>query len=435
MNFSNQKTLESQIRDFRVKKSTARTFLSLLLCKIVLDLSYYFVISKIWAYSRFELNFNGIKLLESFLLLSIIFTLMPKSSKKLSNIIVWLLILLSYVPMLTLFAFMNQPRSYMYAVTGFWMLVFLLSGIPRVSILSLKETQSNTICYFLFTCISIIVLFLIYRYLGFSFNFDLTKVYDIRSQYVELKIPLAGYLFKWLGHIINPVFFAIFIKKKKWILAVFIIILQLFIFSSTGSKTYLFALIFTLSLMFMVTQKNPFFWIGVGLAVIILIGILSYVLFDDFLITSLFARRTLLVPAQLSFFYYDFFSKNSYTFFSQHRIFRIFSKYPFHLSPPHLIAEVYFNRPQMGANNGIYADAYMNLGFIGLIFWAILLTIILQFIDSIAKEKDMRITISAVAMTTISLTNSAFLTCLLTHGLLLSLIVLYLLPKERNKII
>ena len=89
----------------------------------------------------------------------------------------------------------------------------------------------------------------------------------------------------------------------------------------------------------------------------------------------------------------------------------------------------------MGANNGIYADAFMNFGFIGLIFWAILLIIILKLIDSITKNKDIRMTVSAIALPVIFLTNSAFLTCLLTHGLLVSLIVLYLLPKERSKMI
>jgi len=419
----------------KIKENIIWSFLSLFLYKIVLDFSYYFIISKIWAYSRFELNFNSIKLTESFFLLFIIFILMPKTSKKLSNIIIWLLLLLSYIPMLTLFAFMDQPRSYMYAVTGFWIIIFLLLRLPRISILSLKKSQSKTIYYSLFVFLSIIVIFLIYKYLDFSLNVDLTKVYDIRSQYVKIKIPLAGYLFNWLGYIANPVFFAICITKRKWVFAIPIVILQLLLFSSTGNKTFLLALPFTLVLIFIVTQKKPFLWMTVGLIGIILMGVLSYTLFNDLWISSLFTRRTLLVPAQLSFLYYDFFSKNVHTFLSHHQIFRVFLNYPYPLNPPHLIGEFYFNRPQMGANNGIYGDAYMNFGFIGLVLWAILLIIILKLIDSITKNRDIRITVSAIALPVISLTNSALLTCLLTHGLLLALIFVYLLPRERDKMI
>ncbi|PKP62048.1 hypothetical protein CVT91_00820 [Candidatus Atribacteria bacterium HGW-Atribacteria-1] len=419
----------------KIKENIIWSFLSLLLYKIVLDFSYYFIISKIWAYSRFELNFSGIKLTESFFLLSIIFILMPKTSKKLSNIIVWLLILMSYVPMLTLFAFMDQPRSYMYAVAGFWVLVFLLLKLPGISILSLKKSQSKIIYYSLFVGLFIVVFFLIYKYIGFSINFDLTKVYDIRSNYVESKVPFAGYIFIWMANILNPIFFVLFLIRRKWINLGLIIFLQILIFSVTGLKTFLFAIPFVLALIWIVTRKNLLFLMVSGFSGIVSLGMISYWLIDDIWISSLFTRRTLLVPAQLSFFYYDFFSKNQFTFLSQHRIFRIFLDYPYYLNPPHLIGEIYFNRPEMGANNGIYGDGFMNFGFIGLVLWGFFLVILLKLINSISKNKDIKITIAAVAMPVISLTNSAFLTCLLTHGLLLSLIVLYLLPKERNKMI
>jgi hypothetical protein len=140
-----------------------------------------------------------------------------------------------------------------------------------------------------------------------------------------------------------------------------------------------------------------------------------------------------LVPAQLSFFYYDFFSENGFTFLSQHHIFRNFIEYPYYLDPPHLIANFYFNESEANANNGIYADAYMNFGFVGFVLWAFLLTIILKLADGFSRNKKIIITIAAVAMPVISLSNSALLTNLLTHGLLLSLVVLYLLPENKQE--
>jgi len=413
-----------------MKKSTIWNFVVIVLYKIVLDLSYLLVISKLWTYTRFYLNLNVLKLVESYLLLFVVFILMPKSSRKLSHIFIWLLVLLSYVPLLTLFAFMDQSRSFMYAVTGFWFLVFLLLKIPGLHIPSIKKSQSQIIYYTIFIFLSIAVLFLIYKYFGFSFNFNLTKVYEIRSQYKEIGISLAYYFFTWLAYVINPISFAFFIAKKRWLFAGLIVIFQLLLFSNTGEKTFLFALPFTLILMWIVSRKNPLAWIAMGLSAIILLGILSYYLIGDVSISSLFARRTLLVPAQLNFFYYDFFSKNGLTFLSQHHIFENFINYPYHLAPPYLIGEVYFNRPEMSANNGIYGDAYMNFGFIGFVLWAFLLAIILKLIDSFSKNKKITVTIAAIAMPSIFLTNSAFLTSLATHGLLLSLIVLYLLPNE-----
>jgi len=413
-----------------MKKSTIWNFVVIVLYKIVLDLSYLLVISKLWAYTRFYLNLNVLKLVESYLLLFVVFILMPKSSRKLSHIFIWLLVLLSYVPLLTLFAFMDEPRTFVYAVTGFWVLVFLLLKTPLLHIPSIKKSQSQIIYYIIFIFLSIAALFLMYKYFGFSFNFNLTKIYEIRSQYKEIGISMAFYLFTWLAYVINPISFAFYINKKRWLFAGLIVVFQIFLFSNTGEKTFLFALPFTLILMWIVSRKNPLAWIATGLSAIILLGILSYYLIGDIWISSLFTRRSLLVPAQLSFFYYDFFSKNGLTFLSQHHIFRNFINYPYHLAPPYLIGEVYFNRPEMSANNGIYGDAYMNFGFIGFVLWAFLLAIILKLIDSFSKNKKITATIAAIAMPSIFLINSAFLTSLATHGLLLSLIVLYLLPKE-----
>jgi len=298
--------------NLKIKKQNLYNFFIIVLYKAILDLSYYFVISPVWRYARFDLNFSTLKFIESFFLLSIIFILMPKSKEKLSNIMVWLLILLSYVPMLTLFAFMDQPRVYMYAVTGFWALVFLLLKLPVVSFAPLKNSQSKIIRYSFFIGLSGIVFFLIYKYLGLSFSFDLTKVYDIRSRYVELGIPLAGYLFNWVAYIVNPIFFALFLTKRKWIWVGLIIFLQILLFSVTGLKAFLFALPFVLALMWIVNRKNPLAYMAIGLTGIILLGMFSYWLVDDVWISSLFTRRTLLVPAQLSFLYYDFSSKPSY---------------------------------------------------------------------------------------------------------------------------
>ncbi len=400
----------------------------MILYKIVLDLSYFFIISKVWVYAKLELNFNSTKYIESYFLLFIIFVLMPKSLKKLSNIMVWLLILMSYIPMLTIFAFKDESRIFMYAVTAFWITVFLLLSISRTpSLPSLKK--SKNILVLLFFLLSTIVFLMIYNYLGLSFNFDFTKVYDIRIGFIEKKIPMAGYLFNWVAKVVNPIFFALYITKRKWHLVMLIVLLQLLLFSVTGHKIYLLALPFVLILIWIMTRKNPLTYMAVFLIAIILLGMLSYWLVDDVWIISLFTRRALLVPAQLAFYYYDFFSANEPAFLS-HSIFRLFLNYPYHHNPPHLIGEIYFNKPQMGANNGIVGDAYMNFRFIGLVFWSILLVIILKLVDSCSKGKDIKIGIAVIAIPAVTLINSALLTTLLTHGFLLGLILLYLLPKK-----
>lgn len=413
--------------NYRIRKSTLQSFVLIFAYKLILDASYYFVISPVWGYMGFIFDFNFFKLIESFFILFIVFSFMPKNSERLSAVMIWLMILFCYIPMLTLFAMKDEARSFMYPVTFFWVFIFLLVDTPYITIKLLRG--SKTIKYFLYFTISVLGLSLLYLSLGFSLQFDLSKVYEVREKFGETRIPLSGYFISWLGYILNPVFFAIFIRRRKLIMAAMIVLFELFLFSSTGNKTLLFALVFVSVLMWTIGRKNPLALIAAGLAGVIGFGIFSYFVFGDLWIASLFTRRAILDQPQQYFFYYDFFSKHEFTFLSQHHIFLYFSDYPYHLEPPNLIGKVYFGSQMNSANTGIIGDAFMNFGFSGLFIWGVILILLFKVIDSLTLQKDKKVAVAAVAMPVITLMNSALLTNLLTHGLLLSLFTLYLLPR------
>lgn len=416
--------------DIGIRKRTIWAFLCLFLYRVGLDLSYYYVISPLFTYANLDMRFNGIKLVEGYILFIVVFTLMPKSSRKLSNILIWLLMFASYIPMLTLFALRDESRLFMYAVTVFWIMVFQLLRLPDIHLPTLKHRK--VIFYLTFICLSVVVSLLIYVYFGFSVNLNLATIYDFRIQFRETNLPIIGYyLVNWQAYTVNPIFLTVFVMKRKWLYAALVSALQLFLFSSTGSRAFLFCLPYVLLLSWIVTsRKNPLAFLGLGWAGTAFSGILTYVLMGNIAIASLFIRRTLIIPAQLYFLYYDFFSWHGPIFLSSTRGFRTFMNYPYDLMPDNLIAQVYFGLPEMGANTGIVGDAYMNFGLIGLVLWGILLSIILKVIDACFKGKDIRVGVAAIAMSMFTITNSALSTNLSTHGLMLAMIILYLAPKK-----
>jgi len=413
-----------------IKKDTIKTLILVIIYKVILDLAYYLIISPIWTYSKFIFKFNGLKFIESYFLLFIVFFLTPKKTKKLSNIMLWVLFLMSYIPTLTLFALMDESRIFMYATALFWAIISLMlrTKIPKLNFKKLK--QAKIIRWIIFIAVPIMSFVLIYKYLGLNLNFSFRNIYEIRSYYTGLHIPFAGYILNWSAKIIGPLLFIIFFMKKKWIPLILVIALQILLFSVTGHKGYLFAIPFVVAMLWVINKKNPLKWITIGLIVIILISSLSYYLIDDSWLSSLATRRNLLIPAQLSFFYYNFFSNHQFTFLSQHHIFKNLINYPYHFNPPCLIGKTYFNNPQNSANNGIVSDGYMNFGFMGMFMWAIVLSFILKLIDNFSIGKNIKMTFAIIAITTLSIRSSSLLTVLVTHGLLFSLLLLYLLPKE-----
>lgn len=428
------KTINIQDMKLIVNKCNLSIILSVIIYKIILDLTYYFLIPNIFEENGFVLNINNIKLLESYFFVLLIVLIIPKDNKKISTLILWVMTIISYIPMLTLWSMEDQSRLFMYEVTIFWLFVFILMRQTlRVKQVLIKKKQSNLILSGILIILSVSsVLLIIYSGIFSNFNFNLAKVYEIRARFIDAAIPFSGYIFNWMSYIINPVLFILFFKKKRWLLTVPVIIMQFILFSITGLKTYIFALPFALILYLIMSKKNPFKWLALGITSFVLLGVTSYYFIGDLWILDLSTRRTLFVPGQIYFYYYDFFSQNSPTFLSQHHFFSFISDYPYSLKPGNLIGQLYFGSPEANATTGVVGDAYMNFGFPWMLLWGGALALILKLVNMCARGLDIRIAAAAVGMISLILSESALLTTLLTHGLWLACLVLYLLPREET---
>ncbi len=419
---------------FKVNKLNLNALLWLFVYKLILDLSYVFVVSKFWNYTGFSLSVDPIKFIESYLLLIPVTFFIPVDSERVSTSILWLFVVISYVPTLTLYPFIGMTRTFVYCVSIFWNSVgFLVKNTRQIYVKRLNKKSSLLMLYIILSVLillSFVLLCKLCKYAGFHLNFSLSNVYQIRTEYKKANLFLGWYVINWVGYIIDPLLFTIGIIKKKTAYILLATLLQILLFSYTGMKSFLFAIPFVILFIMILSRKQTVIYLLMLFVFITAGSMIIYYVFGNLTAISLFIRRTLLVPAQLSYFYYKFFSVHPHTFLSQHHIFGDLFKYPYTLKPPFLIGEVYFNNPKMSANNGIIADAYMNFGYFGFIIWSVILFITLKIIDAFSYHKDIKIALATLLMPTIALINSAFFTTLFTHGLLIAILVLYLLPVE-----
>ena len=405
---------------------------SVVILKVLLDLTYIKAIVPVFGYQGFLININYIKLVESYVLLLIFAFILSKRNERISGFVVSMLILTSYIPTLTVYAMMDWPRMFLYAMTIFWLFVVLLiNKTPEIKVS--KNKFSPKIGKYFLVAFWITTVVVLLKNFGFSINLSLSglKIYFLRSQYNSTVSTLSYYLFDWTAYIVNPFLFSFSLIKRKKAIFLLVIILQILLFSITGLKSYLFVLPFILAILLIFKTKEPVFtasWIISGL---IFIGLMTFLFTGDYSINSLFTRRVLLVPANLSFYYYDFFSTQNPLLLSGYRIFGFFTKYPYNLTPPRIIGEIYFPKLVENANNGIISDAYVNLRYFGMALWAVLLAVYLKIIDSLSENKF--IALGTIGVSIYILNNSAFLTSLLTHGLLVGILVLYLYYSSVGK--
>src|SRR5699024_4103583 len=142
-------------------------------------------------------------------------------------------------------------------------------------------------------------------------NLNLVNVYDTRSGYTSNSKPLFNYLAPWQAHMIN-LFFLVYGSYNINKLIIYILLfLQLFLFSMTKFKSFLFAPLVVIAIIYFMNskRKNKLLLLIVNsLNVALTILLIVYLFNKNITLLSIFLRRLSFVPAQLHFIYFEYFS-------------------------------------------------------------------------------------------------------------------------------
>lgn len=398
----------------------------IILYKIVLDLSYVMVINPIWEYMGFRLDLNPIKLIETYLLLIIIYIIVPKSDLKTSNILVQFLYLMMIIPTLSLYGMKNEPRAFLYAfIVGFILTLLTIKYIPKIKLA--KIVIPKKVYIFILFIITITTYSLIIKDNGIPTlgAFNLLGVYSIRSEFVA-SLGIINYLLMWQAKIINPFFIGYFYYKQKYNNVLIVIFIQIILFLLTAHKSFLFAIALVIGSVYLVKNKKFYFVLSWGLTAIVSVSLALGVFNISYYPTSFITNRVLFVPAQNYFYYYDFFSNNSKAYLTQSLVGKLFGLNEiYNTNIAYMIGELYYDSSKMMVNTGYLADAYMNFGVLGMWVFSVLLGLIFILIDQLSKKVDKTIAVAMLIFPIYSLVDGALQTSLLTHGLLISIILIY----------
>ncbi|HAQ1743870.1 TPA: hypothetical protein IXG73_002901, partial [Enterococcus faecium] len=148
-------------------------------------------------------------------------------------------------------------------------------------------------------------------------------------------------------------------------------------------------------------------------------------------IITFFIRRAMFVPSLLNIYYFDFFRFNEKDFFRQGIIGRVGINSPYSESIPQIIGKQYLGSENLLANNGLFSDAYSNIGLLGIIFLPLSIIIMLKLLDGCCRGLQFKILIATIITSAYTFISSSFFTVLLTHGFLIVCIVIWLIPKNQ----
>jgi hypothetical protein len=279
--------------------------------------------------------------------------------------------------------------------------------------------------------LSLYVMTSLVRYGGLArLSFDLSAVYEVREEYLERLGTLMGYLVPWQGYVLNPAIMLVGVRRRSVLLVLLGLALQILLFGMTGYRAFLLIPALLLAFYLIGNRRQLPAIALAGMLAVIGIALVLYAWLDEPLIPLLLVDRVIVVPAEIHYWYYDFFGVHGQAplQLSQSILAPLSTA---HYSTP--IAEVIgwtYMGSNASANVGLFGDAYANFGLAGCGAYALLFALLLKVVDAAGRAADPRVAAALIAMPAFQLVNSGLLTTLLTHGLALAVLVLWALTPR-----
>jgi oligosaccharide repeat unit polymerase len=401
------------------------------------------MISPLWSYQGFKWAPSTDNLV---ILAALIFAVLPSCLLRIrgqvpSDIVMWILYLLVYIPSVTLptFAFgtrENQLLQLSSALAVSFFLVVIVANLPSKRIRRLRFEESKY-----WKALAIIALagnvWVFIEYGAPTRLPDFREVYDVRADFVDATagVSFIGYLtLSWMQKVVNPLLIGYGLARGKLLSVIGGILGQLFLYGITGNKSVLLSGLMILFIVLALRYRGKFFGIFLiwGAGAMVLIAAWVDTIINTFWYSSLLVRRLILTPGLLTWYYFDFFSDNEKgAQFGP--FFRGLFEYPYDAGIPFLIGAHFYGDPSTSANANFWADGYANFGYAGMFVQSILVGLMLWLFNSMSIGRDRLICLVLAAAGGWSLVNSSLYAVLITHGLLFALVLLFLLPPAPRR--
>lgn len=419
----------------KIQKNHIYTLIGLILYRISLDYSYNNIISYLFGYQHFRNEPSGFShFISWFFLISLspfIIKLLYKPT--LSSNILSILVLVSLVPITTMIAYNSYyPLEYVLLMYIYWFLLLVFNlKISSIVISKEKNFQSSGFYKYFTITLCLAVIFISWKFTGFRFHFGLMDVYDLRTEARGYDASfILGYLATFSDNLL-PVLLVFYLNRNQKIISIILIIIILLNFGITASKQILFLLLLALFGFYFVKSLKlirHYVWFFLSL---IIIGIFEFKIFSTYFISIFSTYRVFFIPAKLHFIYYDYFSIRELDYFRQ-SIFKWFLNSPYKENIGFILGDYDIGDSTARANNGLFSDAYMNMGAIGVFLFPFILVIILKMIEGSAKGLSERTLVIVVLSISFVILGLPFTTALFSAGIIALVIVLYSLPRIRN---
>lgn len=263
---------------------------------------------------------------------------------------------------------------------------------------------------------------------------DLSELYEIRDDFRSVNkggAVFSAYFLPWLSKVIIPFFFAKSILEKKYVYALYAFFAQFILFGTSGQKSIFLSLIVVYAIIKLLSSKESGIkTLYLFMSFIVLSYGAYYILNFDFVADNI-VRRSFIVPGLLTGYYVEFYSQNPLDGYSLTNSLGV--TIDNNIPAAFEIGTHYMGRSDLSANANIYASAFSHFRLYGVVFEGFLLLIYLYILNLSVYRKSDKILCCCIATTPLlALNDSAFLTVLVTHGAILTFLIITFVVKDKE---
>ncbi len=152
-------------------------------------------------------------------------------------------------------------------------------------------------------------------------------------------------------------------------------------------------------------------------------------------LTNLMVSRNFIIPPMLSSFWVEFFSQNPYGYYASTGVLGLlFGREEIYgMALPRVIGLYYVGTEQANANVNLFAEGYAQAGLLGVIIASIVAAVVLRLLDRVSIDRDPRFILPVCVPLAYCLVDGHIFGLILTNGLWMLILVVYLLPKHATE--
>jgi len=221
------------------------------------------------------------------------------------------------------------------------------------------------------------------------------------------------------------------LARKSLALILFAMAGQTFFYATLAQKTPLAMIMFVFVSLYVARYRPRTYLLNTILIAVILVAVFLFDYMEKIEPIALIVNRFFFGPAGNNVVYFEFFSRNPFTYFST-TFLRSVVDYQYEISVFDLISIQRTGETGINPNVGVLGTGYQHMGYLGLLVYALLSGLILALMESLGKGLPRWVPLSIAGPSIyIMFTSTDLPVAMLTNGGIIALVILFLWPKDR----